>query len=403
MSITGFESAIADNVKSYGDNLALLRDNQKTQRNNALSALQGEFEKYGEIAKIGLELPVAIEGVKGVAGRAKDLYKFIARGGVQDAVGAAKQSVEGAVGDIRDTMADRLDNLRVSSAFGGGESKVEFNPMLRERVDMTRSFTRPGIEMTETDDPNYFETKAGGNSFAYGDSVGQESKVMSGLDEYGLPRRTGGNPLFDRGEEPRFSTTRGLDASWEEGKVEPSIATMGKQPKVVRDPESRIEQYSRPEASPEGRDLEMRSYSAKEEGEIRPGSSVERSTVNTFGGDIAEDTSAGAAQAAGAEAGNAAGAALEAGAAAAGEAAAGAAEEGIGAGLLASGVFAPLGALLEGVGAVTELGAVGTGVYGAVKSIQDADAEDALRKAPLPAIRQPTLDLGGRVAAPILA
>ena len=94
MSITGFESAISNNVKSYGDNLALLRDNQLMARNNALSSLQGEFEKYGEIAKIGLELPVAIEGVKGVAGRAKDLYKFIARGGVQDAVGAAKQSVE---------------------------------------------------------------------------------------------------------------------------------------------------------------------------------------------------------------------------------------------------------------------------------------------------------------------
>ncbi len=403
MSITGFESAISNNVKSYGDNLALLRDNQLMARNNALSSLQGEFEKYGEIAKIGLELPVAIEGVKGVAGRAKDLYKFIARGGVQDAVGAAKQSVEGAVGDIRDTMAGRLDNLRVSSSFGGGESKVDFNPMLRERVDMSREFTRPGIEMTETDDPNYFETRAGGNSFAYGDSVGEESKVASGLDEYGLPRRTGGNPLFDRGEEPRFSTSRGLDASWENGRVEPSVASMGKQPRGVANPESQLEQYSRPEASPEGRDLEMRSYSAKAEGEIRPGSAIERTTENTFGGDIAEDTSAAAAQSAVEEGSNAVGDALEAGAAAAGEAAAGAAEEGVGAGLLASGIFAPLGALLEGVGAVTELGAVGTGVYGAVQSITDADKEEALRNTPLPAIRQPTLDLGGRVAAPILA
>ena len=69
MSITGFESAIQNNVKSYGDNLALLRDNSVMQRNNALAGLQGEFEKYSEVAKLGLELPVAIEGVKGIVCR----------------------------------------------------------------------------------------------------------------------------------------------------------------------------------------------------------------------------------------------------------------------------------------------------------------------------------------------
>jgi len=403
MSITGFESAIQNNVKSYGDNLALLRDNSIMQRNNALAGLKGEFEKYGEIAKIGLELPVAIEGVKGIAGRAGDLYNFISKGGAKDALDQVRGKVEGAVGDIRDTMAGRLDNLRDVSAYGDGESKVDFNPMLREVEPMGRAFN--DIEMTETDDPNYFETRAGGNDFSYGGSVGGESKVMSGLDEYGLPRRTGGNPLFDRGEEPRFSTTRGLDASWENGRAEPSVASMGKQPRGVANPESRIEQYSRPEASPEGRDLEMRSYSAKAEGEIRPGSSVERTTTNTFGGDIAEDTSAAAAQSAVEESSVAGGLGdvVDAAAAAGAGEAAGAVEEAAGAGLLASGIFAPLGALLEGVGAATELGSVGAGVYGAVQSITDADKEEQLRNTPLPTIRQPTLDLGGRVAAPILA
>ena len=82
---------------------------------------------------------------------------------------------------------------------------------------------------------------------------------------------------------------------------------------------------------------------------------------------------------------------------------AGGIEEGVGAGLLASGIFAPIGALLEGVGAVTEVGSVGAGVYGAVQSFSEEAQAQALRKAPLPQVSQPTLDLGGRVAAPVLA
>jgi hypothetical protein len=78
-------------------------------------------------------------------------------------------------------------------------------------------------------------------------------------------------------------------------------------------------------------------------------------------------------------------------------------EEGLGAGLLASGIFAPLGALLEGVGALTEVASVGAGVYGAARGMIDAGKEDALRDTPLPQIKAPPLDLGGSVGVPLLA
>jgi len=58
---------------------------------------------------------------------------------------------------------------------------------------------------------------------------------------------------------------------------------------------------------------------------------------------------------------------------------------------------------LEGVGAVTEVGSVAAGAYGAVQSFSEAGAEEALRNKPMPTINRPALDLGGRVAAPVLA
>ena len=76
MSITGFEDAISDNVKSYSNNLEALRATNVMARNNALAGIQSEVEKYGEMAKLGLEIPVAVEGLKQVGGRAKDLGNF---------------------------------------------------------------------------------------------------------------------------------------------------------------------------------------------------------------------------------------------------------------------------------------------------------------------------------------
>ncbi len=403
MSITGFESAIQNNVKSYGDNLALLRDNNIMQRNNALAGLQGEFEKYSEVAKLGLELPVAVEGVKGIAGRAGDLYNFISQGGAKAALDKARGQIEGAAGNIKsqvlsktDELSQRLDNLRTTSAFGG-EQKMEFNPIARVKENAMRA--KNDIEMTETDDPNYFDTKYGkGGDFSYGGSVGSgETKTQApaeesfegfdDLDEYGLPRPseplgTGEPSLFSH-EEPRFSTQRGLDSGFENDRM--GIGNMGKS----------------------GRDFPLRKQPDQGYNELdteeRP---PPRPTSKAPGaGEFDDELSSAASQAATEEksAASGLGDVLDSAAASTGGEIAGAAEEGIGAGLLASGVFAPLGALLEGLGAATELGSVGAGVYGAVESFQTEATESALRDKPLPTISQPTLDLGGRVAAPILA
>ncbi len=395
MSITGFESAIQNNVKSYGDNLALLRDNNIMQRNNALAGLQGEFEKYSEVAKLGLELPVAVEGVKGIAGRAGDLYNFISQGGAKSALDKARGQIEGAAGNIKsqvlsktDELSQRLDNLRTTSAFGG-EQKMEFNPIARVKENAMRA--KNDVEMTETD-------YGKGGDFSYGGSVGSgETKTQApaeesfegfdDLDEYGLPRPseplgTGEPSLFSH-EEPRFSTQRGLDSGFENDRM--GIGNMGKS----------------------GRDFPLRKQPDQGYNELdteeRP---PPRPTSKAPGaGEFDDELSSAASQAATEEksAASGLGDVLDSAAASTGGEIAGAAEEGIGAGLLASGVFAPLGALLEGLGAATELGSVGAGVYGAVESFQTEATESALRDKPLPTISQPTLDLGGRVAAPILA
>ena len=428
MSITNFDDAIRDNVKSYSSNLDTLRANNIRQRNNALAGLQSEVEKFGEMAKLGLEIPVAIEGLKQVGKRAGDLVDFVkgapaklqeVRGAVDTALSragelyeGASERVAGAAGNIRENiLAQRLDNLRRSSDFGGaGESKVDFNPIERIRDNAIRS--RTGVEMTEVDDPNYFETKAGGSSFAYGDgrrytnnSDMRAANAGGDLDEYGLPKiQESSQPsLFEFShEEPRFSTQRGLDAGFENDRYASVPGRAARTPAPVSQPaaESAIAEHS----NPAGPEVEMRGLSAKAEGEIRPGSSVERTTQNTIGEDI-EDVGEAAEQTAGAEeavSSGLSGAADAAAAATAGEVAGGI-EEGVGAGLLASGIFAPIGALLEGVGAVTEVGSVGAGVYGAVQSFSEEAQAQALRKAPLPQVSQPTLDLGGRVAAPVLA
>ena len=258
MSITGFEDAISDNVKSYSNNLDALRATNIMARNNALAGLQSEVEKYGEMAKLGLEIPVAVEGLKQVGGRAKDLVNFVrgapakleeAKGAIktalsqgQEALTSARGAVGGAAGDIRDTLSQRLDNLRTTSAYGG-ESKVEFNPTARVRENMMRSTTRGGsIEMSATDDPNYFETKSGGSSFAYGDgrrdatnsdAMGLDNfEGFDNTDKFGLPRESQpfgeGEPSLFSHEEPRFSTQRGLDASFEDRGI--GVGNIGKRP-----------------------------------------------------------------------------------------------------------------------------------------------------------------------------
>ena len=153
MSLTNFESAIKGNMDAYSGTLKALRDNEVMQRNSALAGLQTEMEKYGELAKIGLEIPMAAESLKLVGGnvvnRVNQIRDFVGgkTRGIQEAleekISGARSSVGGAVGDIRDTLTQRLDNLRTTSAYGGrslqpgeqmgsmrdlAESKMEFIP-----------------------------------------------------------------------------------------------------------------------------------------------------------------------------------------------------------------------------------------------------------------------------------
>tara|TARA_R110000823_G_scaffold51488_5_gene128295 strand:- start:132 stop:1526 length:1395 start_codon:yes stop_codon:yes gene_type:complete len=464
MSITGFEDAISDNVKSYSNNLDALRATNIMARNNALAGIQSEVEKYGEMAKLGLEIPVAVEGLKQVGGRAKDLVNFVrgapakleeAKGAIRTAlsqgqeavssgVAQARGAVGGAAGDIRDTLTQRLDNLRTTSAYGGrslqpgeqmgslrdlaGESKVEFNPTARIRENAMRSTGRPGdIEMTDTDDPNYFQTQHGaGGDFSYGGSVSSgETKTpgraraesdFSGFepdeDQYGLPKPTEalgeGEPSLFSHEEPRFSTQRGLDAGFENDRM--SIGNMGRSRGAPLRSQS-SQGYKELDTAPRAPTRGAGEGDYQDIGEDRgagttyspPGETKSMDSALSNSADQTAGAEASSASNIGDDAGKIAGDVVDSAAASTGGEVAGGLEEGLGAGLLASGIFAPIGALLEGLGAVTEVGSVGAGVYGAVQSFSEQGAEEALRNKALPQVSQPSLDLGGRVAAPVLA
>jgi len=475
MSITGFDDAIRDNVKSYSNNLEALRATNVMARNNALAGLQSEVEKYGEMAKLGLEIPVAVEGLKQVGGRAKDLVNFVrgaparleeAKAGIKgavdtalsrgreavdtakEAVNTARGSVGGAAGDIRDTLSQRLDNLRTTSAYGGrsiqpgeqmgsmrdlaetkmGESKIEFNPTARIRENAMRSTTRPGIEMTETDDMNYFDTQHGaGGDFSYGGQVSSGETKTSGRvraesdftgfepdeDEYGFPKATQavgeGEPSLFSHEEPRFSTQRGLDAGFENDRM--GLGNMGRAGRGAPLRSQSSQGYNELSTEPRAPTRGAGEGDYQDIGENRgagttyspPGETKSMDSALSNSADQTAGAEASSASNIGDDAGKIAGDVVDSAAASTGGEVAGGLEEGLGAGLLASGIFAPLGALLEGIGAVTEVGSVGAGVYGAVQSFSEQGQEEALRNTPLPTVRQPTLDLGGRVAAPVLA
>ena len=99
MSVSQFESAIKNNMDTYTDTLKSLRNSEVLQRNSALSGLQSSMEKYGELAKLGLEIPVAVEGLKQVGGNAYDrvnrIRDFVK--GKKDALLSAKQSIKTAL------------------------------------------------------------------------------------------------------------------------------------------------------------------------------------------------------------------------------------------------------------------------------------------------------------------
>jgi len=438
MSITGFDDAIRDNVQSYSNNLDALRANGIRQRNNALAGIQAEVEKYGEMAKLGLEIPVAVEGLKAVGKRAGDLVNFIkgAPGKLRDAKGAIKtalnqgqdavSSVRQKLGGARDTLndafneqSDRLDNLRTGETKFAGETKEgdamsRFNPMQKIKEQAIKSKT--GVDGEEMRRPRVSADDLGDNPDPYGrDAPGGDDNVtgeptatrpvnpssnprFEDVDENGLPNATeklgtGEPSLFDAHEEPRFSTTRPLDAGFENDRT--GIGNMGLEERFKR---TRPQPYTEPEGKFAGETKEMTDFKKPTSG---PGEGdyqdigEDRGTISQYAPpDVPKTISnegASGISTAEEEGGSGLGDALGDG------------EMGIGDALLASGIFAPLGALLEGLGAITEVASVGAGAYGAVQSFSEAGVEETLRKKALPQVSQPTLDLGGRVVAPLEA
>ena len=179
MSITGFQDAIKNQVSHYDDTVQSLRDSNILQRSTALAGIQSEVEKYGELAKLGLEYPVAIEGTKaivagatkaisyfkkgkGLVGDAKsalDNIKDVVSGGKEGLAARAKSMYGGAQQNINE-LSERFNNLRVGSdpadMLSPGESKMnDVQELVKTKVTTDPAQGGgPDIELPATDDTN---------------------------------------------------------------------------------------------------------------------------------------------------------------------------------------------------------------------------------------------------------
>lgn len=491
MSISGFDNAIKSNVDSYSNNIAILRANQIMGRNTALDGLKSEVEKWGEVAKIGLELPVGIEGVKGALGKGRDLYNYVRGEGMDNAknisnmvkgkvgigrdainktlskgrniIESGRGKVEGATSSIRDSItSQRHDNLRAyagesknsvegfsknlatgedsqTGAPGRGVIKKGSNP-LRKRF--TRERVLPG------EDNSINDSRGGAPNIPDYDELNERFKTLNARGDAGdlndasrgeykesapAPDRDGGSiEMADRAP-PAVSTqvpiadmpTRGSDA--QQSVADPSEISDAKLPSGVgQQTQLAAMDYTEPAFGGKGggeiRDAtrpEMTGDTSLED--YKSGRGAPR-TLNKLAGnendrgsgyaqldDAVEDSVSDARYAPPGSGAEPPISPIEGGGEGLAEKIASgtgeevATEETLGGIFDATGIFAPLGALLEGIGAITEVASVGAGAYGAVQSMVDVNLEDKLRDTPLPAIAKPTMDLGGRVTAPILA
>ncbi len=427
MSITGFQDAIKDQVSHYDDTVKTLRDNEIFQRNNALAGIQSEVEKYGEIAKLGLEFPVAIEGIKAVAKGAKGAFNALgkAKGVAEDALSSGRDALsnitsqleggtEGLAARARSavpsysSLSERFDNLRVGDNIPdtGNLRNLVTEPRLQGADG--DSLTGEGTEMSPMDD------LMNNNSLLSPDTYGRDQPTstrvptdaeggVGSTDPVTAPvaveERAPVQRFLGRVEPARPSNPNVPQSVVEDpddpaprsrpGDIE--MSDLNSRPSMIRQPDqgfNELERGQNPDYRPprpssrapgagEYDDELIRNTEPTDPPPPVPGSEPEISP-------IVQDT------------------AEEAGASLGGEAAA-TTEEAIGGGLLASGIFAPLGALLEGIGAVTEVASVGAGVYGAVQSMIDTGKEEALRNTPLKPVSGGNLDVGGSIAAPELA
>ena len=423
MSITGFQDAIKDQVSHYDDTVNAIRSSNQLQRSNALAGIQSEVEKYGEIAKLGLEFPMAIEGTKAAVAVAKKGFKFAK--GLKNAAGEAKDALsnitdqlsggpEGAAARIRsavpsyDSISDRFDALRANGeGYTGGAGD-----RLSSLVTEPRAMAGPDIELPATDDmnPSSFRNQmtapdpygadlpdevrttstrvpldaTGGTGTAApveADApVGDSAPVEKFLGRDTVARPTPRPPAPEVDDDPDDPVTQSR----------PGDIQMGDQdsgPSMVRQNSSGYNEVNRaenPDFKPPRPTSKAPGPAEGDSDAISPEPTEAPPPVPTDGiepeiAPVLEDATA--------EGGGEIGGGIL---------------EGLGAAFLGSGVFAPLGALMEGLGALTEVTSLGVGAYGAVQSMVDAGKEEALRKAPMAAVSGGNLDIGGSVAAPEL-
>ena len=443
MSITGFQDAIKDQVSHYDDTVKTLRNNEVLQRNTALAGIQSEVEKYGEIAKLGLEFPMAIEGVKaaGKTARAgysalmsgKDAINSVLEGGTEGIVARAKGAVSKVTGGVDfDSLQSRFDNLRsgasdsisqassgVTKTFGEytGESKANsIMEMSKMKIQGLKGLSgtpgESGIEMQATDD------LTNSNSLLAPDTYGRD---QPSIEPTTAPDQVSTSvPLGEDGAS--FSTPS--QAIQKNG----NFAERTARPTPTQQSTTTV---SEDVAPPRGGDVEMGNLTSSETksnpfpnrpanwqnpstggtkgaGEVRGASGTDGAPrpLSTLSDETKEADNASRLASEGPDIAPTIGNDIKSGVETvaddvAGDVAGGV-EEAAGAGLLATGIFAPLGALLEGLGAITEVASVGAGAYGAVQSMIDTGKEEALRNTPMAPVSGGTLDIGGSIAAPEL-
>ena len=340
MSVSQFESAIKNNMDNYTDTLKSLRNSEVLQRNSALSGLQSSMEKYGELAKLGLEIPVAVEGLKQVGGNAYDrvnrIRDFVK--GKKDALLSAKQSIKTALSTS--------------------------NPKITNPTSLT---TKPSIPKTALNSD--VETKTA--NIVSQDETAEGSK-MANYKMFG--RKTVGNFVENQNVEMTQAQARQTMFKRGPGFEAQQISTRGSI-NAPTDSKSNLIQNAT-QAEGESKDASLiKSNDPTITKDLTTKSNTitkdlpTKSDVPTVAKDLTPIT-----------------------------------EEEIGGSLFSiPGIGEVLGGIMEGIGAITEATAVGAGAYGAVQSMMAGDKEEALRDTPLAPIRMPTLDLGGSIGVPLMA
>jgi len=447
MSITGFQDAIADQVGHYDDTIKTLRENTLFNRSTALAGIQSEVEKYGEIAKLGLEFPLAIEGLKAVGKTTRAGFNALTKG--KDVLSAGKDAMDtikdqlsggakglaarakGKLGGITnrpniptaEEMESRFDSLKLKSGFTPNNSIIDIKPSEISTGGISTGESKEGME-------SFVKTKVEGmkskTTFGMDGEDGKTSTELPATDDFENSNSLlDPNPYGQLNAEDNTSIKVPLDAT---GGTESTSAPVSA-PEIQEDaPVQRFlgrkdvaRPNPKPQAEPEAPEApesvmptemelsdtnysgptmirqDSRGYNDPEsslaglESEAEAGPSISKTIGSNIGKDIGST----------AEKISGEGSSFLSKLGLGGDASS--IEEGLGGLFDATGIFAPLGVLLEGLGAVTEVASVGAGAYGAVQSMIDTGKEEALRAQNLPPVNPGNLDVGGSIAAPELA